>query len=167
VNKASDRQLAGGRFMTNVARSHARGDDRRLEPRLEFGRPGMLRFDDGAAVEAMVLDLNRDGCRLTTAASLTPGAWFSLGIAPIGRIRTRAVWHGPTGYGCEFETPLPAGAVTAAFGPSNVATLPGTFAPAASRGAAAKLTPRVRFAAQASAVVLSWTLLAAGWLVLR
>lgn len=152
--------------MTNVARVQARGDERRLEARLDFGRPGTLRFDDGAVAEAMILDLNRDGCRLTTEASLTPGGWFTIGIAPIGRIRARAVWHGSNGYGCEFEAALPPGAVTAAFGPSNVATLPGAHLAAAAQSVSGKVTPRVRVAAIAGAVVASWGLVAGVWLLL-
>jgi hypothetical protein len=153
--------------MTNVARAQACNGDRRLEPRLDFGRPGTLRFDDGSTAEAMILDLNRDGCRLATVATLVPGGWLTIGIAPIGRIRARAVWHGANGYGCEFEVPLPAGAVTAAFGPSNVAVLPGVALLAPSSATPGKLTPRARVAALAGALAVSWGVLGAGWLLLR
>lgn len=149
--------------MDMAARRLADSHDRRGALRGELGRPGTIRLDDGSAIETLLVDLTRDGCRLRTAATIAPGTAFSIGIAHVGLTRARVAWHGPEGYGCEFDAPLPAGAVSAAFGGSNVEAFPnaGLFA-APSRGVR-KWSPRARLLLLVAGVPALWATLGLFW----
>ncbi|MBY0301318.1 MULTISPECIES: PilZ domain-containing protein [Sphingomonas] len=148
--------------MGTAARHLADSGDRRGALRGELGRPGTIRLDDGTVIETVLVDLTRDGCRLHTAAAIARGTTFSIGIAHVGLTRARVVWHGPEGYGCEFDAPLPAGAVTAAFGGSNIEPFPnaGQFAPPP---VARKWSPRARLLLLLAGVAGPWAALALFW----
>jgi hypothetical protein len=97
--------------------------ERRGQHRGALGRTGVLRLLDTSvapATEVVIADLTRDGCRIETEATLRSGVAVEIGIPNVGRVTGRLVWHSKRGYGCAFSKRLPSGAVTAAFGPSNV-----------------------------------------------
>lgn len=148
---------------TRQAASAETAADRRLEPRPSLGRQGTLRTADGARFDIVVSDLTRDGCRLHTDAALTPGAIVNVGLAHIGLTPAQIVWHGSAGYGCRFDQALPRGAVSAAFGTSNVRLLDNAALPPST-----KASPRTALALVVGAATAGW--MAAGtalWLVLR
>ena len=96
------------------------GADRRHTARPGYGRAGTLRIADAPPSEVVVDDLSRDGCRIQTALPLKPDMAVAIGVAGVGIIAARVVWHGPEGYGCAFDNRLPAGSITAAFSPTNI-----------------------------------------------
>lgn len=105
-------------------------DDRRAQARPLLGRAGTLRIAGGPAHEIEVLDLSRDGCRIATTQTLHPNAAVEIGLAHIGLTGGKIVWRGSAGYGCRFDRSLPSGAVTAAFGNSNVVSFASPTSPA-------------------------------------
>lgn len=151
--------------MAEAARSLVEQTDRRLGSRLALGRPGTIRLDNGDAFDVLVTDFNRDGCRIQTDALLTPGATFSVGMAHVGHNRVRAVWRSADGYGCEFLAPLSPGAVTSAFGSSNISAFP-VASVGAVMASPQKWSPRARVALLAGAIVASWSVLACGALAI-
>lgn len=146
-------------------------DERRGEDRPLLGRSAALRFDDGvttAPAEAMLADLTRDGCRVQTDAALPRDAEIDIEIPNIGWQHARVLWHGPAGYGCAFTVPLPSGAVTAAFGRSNVVAFPLDRVGIRSfpATAPAKLAPRLRLLIPITISVALWGILATGAAIL-
>ncbi len=87
---------------------------RRDDDRTPVGRTCILRVASRPPVVSELLDLTRFGCRIKTRQALAAEELVQLGIAGVGGIEARVVWHGEEGYGCEFLTPLRAGAVSAA-----------------------------------------------------
>jgi hypothetical protein len=141
--------------------------ERRAAVRVELGRRGTLRLGDGAPLDVLISDLTRDGCRIETDAALEPGLAVQIGIAHLGLTPGRIVRRSTSGYGCRFDVPLDAGAVTLASGATNVAAFPGTALPAPAP-APAKLSPRAQFGAIAGAAVAGWGAVAAlGFALLR
>lgn len=86
--------------------------DRRAGIRVEVNRQAVLRF--GNIVEQVEIEnLTRDGCKIRTEAEFPPSAEVSIGLAGIGHTPGRLVWRSASAYGCAFQRPLSAGAVTA------------------------------------------------------
>lgn len=149
--------------MASAAVRKAGTADRRSEPRVALGQPGVVRFADDRSIAVTVVDLNREGCRVLTDQPIARGAEILLGLANVGLTPARIVWHGPDGYGCAFERLLPPGAVTAVFSGSNVAYLPGAAGAGAGAHAAAplrKLDARTRAIVVLGASALGWGLAA-------
>ncbi|WP_076072059.1 PilZ domain-containing protein [Sphingomonas montana] len=94
--------------------------DRRQAARSDYGRTGTLRIADAPPVEVIVQDLNRDGCRIETSQRLVPNLGVAIGLAGVGIVEGKILWHGSQGYGCAFVNRLPAGSITAAFSPTNI-----------------------------------------------
>ena len=145
--------------MVRVARamapSRVQDYDRRSAPRVNFGRPGIVRISDAPPVEAFVSDLTREGCRLVTDAPISPGQKVQVGIAHLGLTAGQIVWYGEYGYGCKFDVPLAPGAITRASGPSNVTALHGAILPA-NPTVTSKLGLRARLAVIVGASVIGW-----------
>lgn len=96
-------------------------DDRRARDRLAVDRRAVLRF--GGTVEQIVLeDMTAGGCRFFCEADLPLAAAVSIGIAGVGHTPARLAWRSGASYGCAFDRPLPAGAVTSE-APDNVARI--------------------------------------------
>ncbi|HEX8484854.1 PilZ domain-containing protein [Sphingomonas sp.] len=153
--------------MATTARQAAhRFADRRATPRAAFGRTGTLRIDGQDPVEVTVSDLTRDGCCIQTPAELERNASASIGLANVGLTPCRIVWKSSRGYGCAFDAPLSAGAVTSAFGPSNIASFPNQSASWNAPAATAKWSPRARMSLLGIAVTACWAAVAAGTFLL-
>ncbi len=96
-------------------------DDRRSRDRLEVDRQAVLRL--GERTEPILLeDLTAAGCRFQCDASLPLFSSVSIGIAGVGHTPARLAWQSGSRYGCAFDRPLPASAVTTA-APDNVARI--------------------------------------------
>ena len=96
-------------------------DDRRSRDRLAVDRRAVLRLE--GRVEAILLeDLTAGGCRFLCDADLPLAAAISIGIAGVGHTPAHVVWRSGASYGCAFDRPLPAGAVTSE-APDNVARM--------------------------------------------
>lgn len=133
------------------------GDNREVERGL-LSRRGVLRVgEDVQASDVLVLDLTRDGCGIQCSAPVKPGTRIEIGIANVGRISGTVLWHGPDSFGCMFDRPLPAGSVTAAFGPPNVLSFPLAPESAAPSDVNNKLAPRTRLLMIGVAMALCWS----------
>lgn len=86
----------------------------RGERRSAVGRTAILRVRGAEPAEVVLADITRNGSRIVTDRELAPGEAVIVGIAGVGPVAGRIVWHGKHGYGCRFNAELPAGACTAA-----------------------------------------------------
>lgn len=139
--------------------------DRRSGDRTSIDRPAVLRFD-GAAVDIRVDDLTRDGCKVTTDATLEIGSQVTLGFAGVGHTPATVIWSDGTSYGCVFAESLPPGAVTAATC-NNVDHFAGPtpFRPTV-RTSDVKWQPRTQALFIAGAVSSLWALAIAGYMLI-
>lgn len=148
----------------NILLSH--GQDRRAVDRTDLGRPGTLRIGDVAPTEIVVADLTRDGCRISTEVALSARDIVSIGLPGVGIVTAQIIWYGPSGYGCEFVTQLPSGAVTAAFLPCNIHRLDRPGHDTASRAAPPlmieKWPARRRALCLGMASLTAWAVIAIG-----
>ncbi|MES2420308.1 MAG: PilZ domain-containing protein [Pseudomonadota bacterium] len=89
--------------------------ERRTDMRVSLARTGTMRLADAhASREVRIADLNRDGCRVESSLPLSIDQVVTIGIPGVGQNTARITWVGQWDYGCQFDTPLPAGSVTAA-----------------------------------------------------
>lgn len=140
--------------------------ERRDTERVSIGRKAVLHHG-GRSADIVVDDLTRYGCRIVTDVELAAGQVVTLGIAGVGPVETRLVWHGPQGYGCEFMAPLRPGAVTAAT-EVNVVALGGIDSVTATAPESTKWSPRARVVVLGVYIVTPWVALGvAGYLFLR
>lgn len=133
--------------------------ERRGEPRSSLGRPGTMRIGDAGSIEASITDLTREGCRLIVDIDLAPGQEVQVGIAHLGLIAGRIVWHGEHGYGCQFDTPLLPGAVTLASGPSNVVMLARSQSELPYAAAPVKIGARTRLLVIVAVALFCWSII--------
>jgi hypothetical protein len=85
-----------------------------MEGRTAVGRTAIIRVRGVEPAEVMLVDVTRNGARIITDRELVPGDEVTVGIAGIGSVAGRVVWHGEQGYGCRFNAKLPIHACTAA-----------------------------------------------------
>ncbi|MES3100247.1 PilZ domain-containing protein [Sphingomonas faeni] len=131
--------------------------ERRADTRVSLARTGTLRLADApSSREVRIADLNRDGCRVESILPLSIDQAVTIGIPGIGQNAARITWVGQWDYGCQFDTPLPAGSVTAAM-TDNVHDLgyaalraPATF----------KWAPRGRLVLLGAISLAGWTAIA-------
>lgn len=85
--------------------------DRRSAPRLllSLGSSLLPCFS-----EVTIHDLSLTGMRLETSADLAVGDTIEVQLPQASAIRATIVWHDGVQYGCEFDTPIPDAAVSAA-----------------------------------------------------
>ncbi|MBB5699315.1 PilZ domain-containing protein [Sphingomonas yantingensis] len=153
------RSTAAQAAHTSHRRAHE--DDREVERKV-LGRRGVLRIgDDPQPYDVMILDLTRDGCGIQCHAPVESGTPIEVGIANVGRILGTVLWHGPDSFGCMFDHPLPAGSVTAAFGPRNVLPFPRVSDATVRPDPATKLAVRTRLLLIAGATSLCWSAIGA------
>jgi uridylate kinase len=62
--------------------------------------------DDGQPLDVLIYDLSMTGFRMETSEALDPEATIWIGIAGTRVNATVVSRRGPTGYGCEFVTPI-------------------------------------------------------------
>lgn len=139
----------------------ASNTDRRVHERVGIQRSAVLRIDSQRSTPVTLVDLTRDGCLIETDAVLTADQRIELGLAGIGTVTARVVRSSTVGYGCEFLTQLPSGAVTDA-SRGNVVRLEQLLVGADNpipRGA--KLPPRQQVAAVAAIGVVGWAVVGA------
>lgn len=117
-----------------------------------------MRIGDGAAIPVIIADLTRDGCRIVTDAVVAPDSACRIGIANVGLTAGQLVWQGADGYGCAFDVSLPSGAVTAAFGGSNIAVHPALLTEVSAPAATGKLSPRNRLWVFVAMAVGGWAI---------
>ena len=131
--------------------------DRRASPRLTFGRQGTLRAADCPPLAVTISEFTREGCYIHTALPLAPNAPVNVGLAHIGLTPGRVVWRNDKGYGCRFDRPLIAGAVTAALRPCNVSEFPMSGATMRTRGQ--KLSPGATLTIIVALALTGWAAL--------
>ena len=105
--------------MSNAANIEADDKGLRMKSRAAIGRTAILRVRGVEPTEVLLADITRHGCRIVTARELAPGDAVTVGIAGVGPVAGRVVWHGAQNYGCRFDVELPSGACSAA-GRENV-----------------------------------------------
>lgn len=64
--------------------------------------------------EVLILDLSTTGLMLETSAPLSTGETIEVELPEAGPITARVIWRREAYYGCEFLTPAPVAAVSAA-----------------------------------------------------
>lgn len=134
--------------------------NRRGRQRIGIQRTAVLRLAGHPPVPITLVDLTRDGCLIETDTVLVAEQQIELGIAGIGTVGARVVRSGTIGYGCEFGTTLPSGAITNA-GRANVVQIETEMtAPAAEMAPAGKVSPRRRLLAVLAIVTLPWATIA-------
>lgn len=105
--------------MSNAANIDADANGRRVESRATVSRTAILRVRGAEPAKVLLADITCNGSRIVTDRELAPGDAVIVGIAGVGPVAGRIVWHGAQGYGCRFDAELPAGACAAA-GRENV-----------------------------------------------
>jgi hypothetical protein len=133
---------------------------------MAVGRTAVLRMAGAEPVEVELMDLTRNGCRIMVECELAPGNAVVLGIAGIGSIDGRVVWHGANGYGCRFDRELPAGSVTAAVRENVVRLGDGSMAIPDEAPPTSKYSPRTRSVILTLYCVLPWIAIGAGLMLL-
>lgn len=68
----------------------------------------------GQGSEAVIRDLTEHGLRMETDAKLTLGEGILFELPGLKPVEARVAWQSGTTFGCEFATPIPQAAVSAA-----------------------------------------------------
>lgn len=66
------------------------------------------------SARVLILNLSESGVLIETAAVLVVGESFELELPEAGTVVARVVWQRGREFGCEFDSPVPKGAVSAA-----------------------------------------------------
>jgi len=81
-------------------------DERRGAVRYPIEVGATLRGPEGEPIDALIYDLSLTGFRMETSAALDQDEDISIGIAGTRVNAAVVARRGPTGYGCEFVTPI-------------------------------------------------------------
>ncbi|MCJ2186793.1 helix-turn-helix domain-containing protein [Novosphingobium beihaiensis] len=90
----------------------ADGQARAIRRRLHFETQGAL--ETGQAAQVQVHNVSETGLLLETAADLEIGEAIALDLPEAGQARARVAWASGALYGCAFDIPLSAAALSAA-----------------------------------------------------
>jgi len=94
-------------------------DDRRSQGRRRLHLESSLSVSGD---EVLVHDISTTGVLLETAAKLQPFESLQFDLPEVGAMQAVVVWNSGPFFGCEFATPIPRAAVSAALLRSPVAT---------------------------------------------
>lgn len=95
-------------------------DERRSAVRYPLEVGATLRVSEGEPIDVLIYDLSLTGFRMETAAALDLEEPVWIGIAGT-RVNTALVARrGPTGYGCEFVTPITLSQLKSALNPGRI-----------------------------------------------
>ncbi|MEG3092099.1 hypothetical protein [Sphingomonas sp. PB1R3] len=86
--------------------------DRRASARTHVGQRSVLRREGQAPSPVQLVNVAREGCALSVEVELEPHQQVEIDLAGLGPVSGRIVWRSASAYGCRFENPLPAGAIT-------------------------------------------------------
>ncbi|MES1973777.1 MAG: PilZ domain-containing protein [Pseudomonadota bacterium] len=93
--------------MALIARVYrSRPDERRGAQRYPAEVDATLRVVDDVPLDVLIYDLSMTGFRMETAEPLDPGTMIWVGIAGTRVNAAVVARRGPTGYGCEFVSPI-------------------------------------------------------------
>jgi len=81
-------------------------DERRGAVRYPIEVGATLRGPEGEPIDALIYDLSLTGFRMETSAALDLDEDISIGIAGTRVSAAVVARRGPTGYGCEFASPI-------------------------------------------------------------
>jgi len=138
------------------------GASRRGSPRLKLRLDSSL---SGSGTEVVIHDLSSDGILVETGASLRKGARLEVHLPEVGATQAKVVWNSGEYYGCQFDTPIPTGALSAALlrSPFEAAAATPPLDELSDQEAAAFVDNRapygVRMAVIFGSAILLWTLI--------
>jgi hypothetical protein len=111
--------------------------------------------------EVLILDLSTMGLMIETAIALTIGETIEVELPHVGPISARVIWNREAYFGCEFLSPVPAAAVSAALlrsAPLEVGVPPSLGKPITAPAFKNSALPKIKSASQGM-TMLSLTLL--------
>lgn len=129
--------------------------DRRASARTRVGQWSILRRDGQAPSPMRLVNVAREGCALSIEAELEPHQAVEIDLAGLGPVSGRIVWRSASAYGCRFENPLPAGAITRLLLAEDDGAEVSTMMPPPSF-LRAKVSPVATMALVAGASVVAW-----------
>ena len=95
-------------------------DERRSTVRYPLEVDATLRVSEGEPIDVLIYDLSLTGFRMETTAALDLDEPVWIGIAGTRVSAAVVARRGPTGYGCEFVTPITVPQLKAALAPRQV-----------------------------------------------
>jgi len=95
-------------------------DERRSATRYPLEVGATLRVSEGEPIDVLIYDLSLTGFRMETTAALDLEEPVWIGIAGTRVNAAVVARRGPTGYGCEFVTPITVPQLKAALAPGRI-----------------------------------------------
>ena len=95
-------------------------EERRSATRYPLEVGATLRVSEGEPIDVLIYDLSLTGFRIETAAVLDLEEPVWIGIAGTRVNAAVVARRGPTGYGCEFVTPITVSQLKAALAPGRI-----------------------------------------------